>query len=133
MSCSTAVDVKLELQTSWEMVPEEYIFRIQFTVGVVQNIPKEIFVYQRGIQCDSEETFHNVATPDQISQFPIDSPEGDCPFFRKYEAAFEFDTLSEAEEYVDRIRNEIDLLVREYKAVLENINKVIVEIFPLSS
>jgi len=73
--------------------------RLQVWVSrTTNNIPSQLFVYQRYPSVPLSEAltdrFVNIASYADVTDYAIDDPEGDEPFFRKYAIDLVFESLA---------------------------------------
>ncbi len=91
-------------------------WRLRIEIGDRENIPAEIFVYQRKPLPPSAgaftDDFVNIASPADLEEYPVNEPAGAVPFYRLAYADIIFRSQSLADEAWNAIIADVTELIR---------------------
>ena len=118
------VSITVEYARS-EPTPLLQSYDLKVSVTSATDMPKEIFVFQRGVAPATpaglqppSDRFTCIADPVDLEEFPVAAPaiDAEMPYYRLSEVTMRFRSLSELEYTKDLIAEDIERLVAALKA-----------------
>ena len=118
-------EVHIELTTTREQDLATSKYKVHYEVTNATGIDMNVFVYKQLLDRDAasgcfKADFEAVATPKSMAEFAVDVPNSGQVFFRKKVVDLEFTSLELAQETDDYIHTDLEQLVLDTQALVNN-------------
>lgn len=113
-----------------------YAYNLRVVVTNAINMPKEIFVYHRGVfpatgdaSAEASDGFSHIATPLDLEEIPVNAPDmiNEVPYFRTDMVQLSFRNIQDLKLTKEMINGDIILLVRALNQELTEMEEKVID------